>query len=166
VNILLSLDGVLSSEHYEANRIGAQIYYALKSAHRVTLYTSWSAEKADNWLAVNGIIEYDDLLTDEYDLVGEDLKKRQLTISRSRQAVELVVDADPSFCAWAFEQGVPALLFANTELMSVPNRPDAPKGMRRWDEIEAAIIKKNLAKTEQVTRMRAATNSIFEDDSK
>ena len=155
MNILVSLDGVLSSDSGEPIRSGVILYYSLSGNHRVALATSRTKADAEHWLLSHGIVGYDDLLDSSYSLEGEDLKKRQFTISRSTAPIELYVDADPEMVAWAFEQGVPSLLLAHPSYLRVENRPDAPKSIRKWGEITAAITRQNIAR---------ALNRRLEDD--
>jgi hypothetical protein len=110
--------------------------------------TSRKEEDAKQWLQSHGIINYDDLIDSSFALEGEDLKKRQFTMSRSRAPIEMYVDADPTMCAWVFEeQRVPAILFS---------RPDAPKKVRRWSDIEASVNRVNMARSEQAQRPKEA----------
>lgn len=155
MNILLTLDGVLSSESGEPNRTGVLLYYALNEGHRVTIITSKNKADAAHWLKSHGIIGYDDLVGDEIHLEGEELRKRQFLLSRSKSPLELYVDTDPSMCAWVFEeQRVPILLLAHPSYLPVESRPDAPQKIRKWSDIEAAIDKANVAKSEQAIKPR------------
>jgi hypothetical protein len=153
LNVLVSLEGVLSSDNSDnPNRAGALLYYALKTAHRVAIFTSWSKEQAENWLLVNGFVGYDELIDNRYDLIGDELSKRQITVARSRQAVETVVTAEPSLAAWVFEQGIPALLFAHPDTMGIANRPDVPSKMRPWGSIEDVITKRNIKRSQDASK--------------
>lgn len=157
MNILLTLDGVLSSESGEPNRTGVILYYALNEGHRVTIVSNKPKADAEHWLKSHGIIGYDDLMGDEVHLEGEDLRKRQFLLSRSKSPIELYVDSDPAMCAWVFEhQLVPILLLSHPSYSTVENRPDAPSKVRRWSDIEAAIDKANVAKSEQALKPREA----------
>jgi hypothetical protein len=148
MNVLLSLDGILSSESGEPNRAGVLLYYALNTNNRVAIITSRKKEDAEHWLFSHGIIGYDDLMSVEVHLEGEDLKKRQFTLSRSRAPIEMYVDSDPSMCAWVFEHhAVPTILLSHPSYIPVEFRPDAPQGVRKWSDIEAAITRVNVAKS-------------------
>ena len=120
MNILLSLDGVLSSDTGEPIRAGVMLYYALNISNRVALMTSRTTADAEHWLNSHGRINYADLIDRSFYLEGEDLKKRQFVMSRSRAPIELYVDSDPSMCAWVFEeQGLPAIMFMNPGYLPV-----------------------------------------------
>ena len=111
MNILVSLDGVLSSDTGEPIRAGVMLYYALNINNRVALMTSRKTEDAQHWLQSHGIINYDDLIDYSFNLEGDELKKRQFIMSRSRAPIEMYVDADPAMCAWVFEeQGIPIFI--------------------------------------------------------
>lgn len=148
MNILVSLDGVLSSDSGEPIRAGVALYYALNINNRVAIMTSRTTQDAEHWLQSHGIINYDDLVDASYHLEGEDLKKRQFIMSRAKAPVEMYVDSDPSMCAWVFEeQGIPAVMFLNPGYLAVERRPDAPKQVRKWTDIEEAINRVNIAKS-------------------
>jgi hypothetical protein len=147
LNILLALDGVLSSSSGEPIRSGVALYYSLNANHRVALATSRTKEDAEHWLLSHGIINYDDLIDVSFHLEGEDLKKRQFILSRSRAPIEIYIDSDPEMCAWVFEeQGIPALLFLHPSYLQVEARPDAPKSVRKWTSIIEAVDRQNVAK--------------------
>jgi hypothetical protein len=148
LNILVALEGVLCSEQKTPNRTGILFYYWLAANNRVALLTSWDKKDAEFWLMSNGIIDYAELIDDSYALLGEDLSRRQITIARSRQPIELLLTADPSLAAWAFEQGIPSLLFAHPDSIGIANRP----GMRAWGEIEEAITQKHIKRSLDVQK--------------
>jgi len=153
VNILLSLDGVLSSDTGEPIRAGVAIYYALNNGNRVSLFTSRTKADAEQWLFSHGIIGYDDLICEDVHLEGDDLKRRQFKLLRSQAPVEFYVDSDPAMCAWVFEeQQVPVLLLSNPLHAKIENRPDAPSKVRKWSDIEEAINRVNIAKTREYTK--------------
>jgi hypothetical protein len=73
-------------------------------------------------------------------------------MSRSRAPIEMYVDSDPSMCAWVFEeQGIPAIMFMNPGYLSVERRPDAPKKVRTWNQIEEAIDRINNHKSREAS---------------
>lgn len=149
MNILVNLDGILSSESGEPNRAGVVFYYALNAGHRVALISKRKRADAEHWLNSHGIIGYDDLVANEVHLEGDDLKKRQFTLLRSHAPIELYVDDDPSMCAWVFEHhAVPTLLLTHPSYIPVEFRPDAPQGVRKWDDIVEAIDRVNIAKSQ------------------
>lgn len=144
MNILLSMEGVLCADSGDPIRSGVILYYALNTSNRVAILTSHNEEYAKHWLASHGIVGYDDLLTDFYALSGEDLKRRQITISRQKSPVEMYVDADPDTCAWMFNQGIPAVLFMPPSYLRIDRRPD----MKKWADIEENINSMNVAKSQ------------------
>lgn len=129
------------------------LYYALNSNNRVAIATTRSKEDADQWLNSHGIIAYDDLVDSSFALAGEDLKKRQVVLSRSRAPIELYIDADPAMCAWVFEsQNIPVLLFMHPGFARVEARPDAPSKVRAWSEIEASVDRVNISRSKEALR--------------
>jgi hypothetical protein len=115
--------------------------------------TSRKTDDAEQWLQGHGIINYDELIDIGAHLEGEDLKKRQFLLARSKAPLEMYVDSDPSMCAWAFEtQNVTSLLFSHPGYVKVEDRPDAPSKVRKWSDIEAAVTRVNLAKAKEAQR--------------
>lgn len=157
MNILLSFD-VISSKSGDPIRAGVVLYYALNSANRVAIMTEHNEKYAEHWLHSHGIIGYDDLLTDFYALHGENLKKRQITISRQTSPVEMYVDTDPEICAWTFEQGIPTVLFMPPSYIAIDRRPDMPK----WADIEKTITEQNIAKS-QDRRLSHDTDLLWDE---
>lgn len=143
MNVLLVLEGVLSSESGEPIRAGVILYYSLNANHRVAILTEKTEEQAKHWLHSHGIIGYDDIVTDYYGLPGEDLKRRQITLSRQNTPVEMYIDADPDTCAWMFDQGITSILFMPPSYLRIDRRPDMPK----WADIERTITEQNIAKS-------------------
>lgn len=148
MNILLNMDGVLSSESGEPNRAGVILYYALADKHRTAIITSRKKEDAEHWLQSHGIVAYDDIMADEVALEGDNLKRRQFVLSRSRAPIEMYVDSDPAMCAWVFEtQAVPTVLISHPSHLPIEHRPDAPASVRKWSDIESAVDRVNVAKS-------------------
>ena len=58
-------------------------------------------------------------------------------MARAKGAVHLYVDADPAMVAEALRLGIPTLLSSSPSYARPEFRPDAPKGVRRWDDLMA-----------------------------
>ena len=153
MNILLNLHGVLSSESGDPIASGVMLYYSLNANNRVAIITSKNKADAENWLHSHGIIGYDDLVTKEVGIEGDDLTQRQFKMARHGAPIELYVDADPKMCAWVFEQQrVPTVLFSHPSYARMEHRPDSPSKVRTWADIEASVDRVNKARSED--RMR------------
>lgn len=148
MNILVALEGVLSSENKVPNRTSVLLYYSLVPNHRVAIFTSWSKEDAEHWLLSNGIIDYAELIDDSYALLDEDLSQRQITIARSRQPVELVLTADPVLTSWCFGKGIPSLCLAHSDSTPIRNQP----GLRNWNVIQETVTKRNIERSKEVSK--------------
>lgn len=76
----------------------------------------------------------------------------------------MYVDSDPSMCAWVFEQQrIPAVLFSHPGFAGVENRPDAPKKVRRWSDIEAAVNRVNTSRAEAAQRPKDTVAELWSD---
>ncbi len=148
MNVLVSLEGILTSENKSPNRTGILFYYWLIPHNRVALFTSWEKSEAEHWLLTNGIIDYAELIDSSCALLGEDLSQRQVTVARSRQPVELLLTADPALAAWSFESGIPSLMFAHPDSIAIPHRP----AMKAWKDLEDVIDKRNIKRSLDATK--------------
>lgn len=138
MNIVLCLDGVLRDATGGLVLDGIPVYRAMKQIGRVVLITDMDRPTAEAWCAINGLSDYDDLLGVEVLLdPDETLRHRQIARARALGQVHLYVDGDPSAVAEALRLGIPTLLSSTPSYARPEFRPDAPKGVRRWDDIVA-----------------------------
>jgi hypothetical protein len=96
MKILVELEGVLRGDTDAPISTGIIFAGTLSVHNKITFFTSLSRAEAEQWLNVNHIIDYDDLITSEVDLVGEELKERQVLLARSKGAVDMVITSSLS----------------------------------------------------------------------
>lgn len=138
MNITMSMDGVLRSETGDLIPEGLIMYRAMKVVGRVILLTSLDQKLADIWLVMHNMADYDDLIDNSVVVdPDEDLRLRQIAVSKTRGPIELYIDSDPATVAEALKQGMPTCLFSSPKYARLEFRPDAPKGVRKWDDIVA-----------------------------
>ena len=138
MNVVIALDGVLRNDVGELVLDGLPVYRAFKAVGRVILLTDMDRPAAEAWCAINRVYDYDDMLGPEVAIdPDEPLRHRQIAAARSRGQVHLYVDADPAMVAEALRLGMPTLLSSSPSYVRPEFRPDAPKGIRRWDELVA-----------------------------
>lgn len=138
MNTVLSLDSVLRSDTGELILTGIPVYRAFKAVGRVTLLTSMPQQSAEVWCMVHKLNNYDDLIDNSVALdFEEELKFRQLSVARTKGSIDLYVDGDPGVVAEAMRRGIPSLLFSTPQYIRPEFRPDAPKKIRRWDDLIA-----------------------------
>jgi hypothetical protein len=114
------------------------------------IMTSQTAQEVEYWLNVNKVVDFDLIVDSSVHLEGENLKERQITYARSRGAIDLFITSDPSLWAFAFEQGIPSVMFGVPSYLRPEFRPDAPRKVRAWTDIEKAIEKQNELRTKDV----------------
>lgn len=162
MHILIELDGVLMGRLNDEPIIpGILLTGQLSAYNQISFFTSMEPKAAHQWLDVNGIVDFDNLYDSSCALVGEDLKQRQILVARSRGSVELVITADPNVWVYAFDQGIPAMMFGVPSYLRPEFRPDAPKKIRSWDKIEEAIQQQRAIRT-QDARLNGAESVTFE----
>jgi len=155
VHIVVDLDGVLRGHRNDEPIMqGLQTVGALSSWNKVSFITELSKEAANQWINVNKIVDFDYLIDSSVGLEGEVLKHRQINHLRSKGAIDILITADPSLWAHGFDQGLACMLFGVPTYTRPEFRPDAPKKVRSWTDIEVSIAKQNELRTKdaRITR--------------
>lgn len=157
MQILVELEGVLRGQRDEPIAAGIILTAQLAAYNQIVFITELSQVEAEQWINTNKVVDYDMLIDSHISLVDEPLKQRQLKYARARGNVDLVITNDPAFWAFAFEQGIPCMMFGVPSYTRPEFRPDAPKKVRAWADIEAAIAKQNELRTKDVRLTRTET---------
>jgi len=147
MHIVVELDGVLRGSNEEPIGTGVIMTGTLSVYNKLTLLSSSTQKETKYWLDVNKIVDFDLIMDSSIALPDEPLAERQLNVCRSRGPVDLFITNNPTTWAYAFEQGIPSVMFAVPSYTRPEFRPDAPKKVRAWGDIEAAIEKQNSLKT-------------------
>jgi hypothetical protein len=153
VHILVDLDGVLRQGEKPIFP-GVVLTGTLTAYNKLTIMSATSREETQRWLDVHGIVDMDDIIDASVGLESEDLSQRQVTLARSRGSVDLLITGNPKLWVFAFEQGIPSVMFGAPEYSRVEFRPDAPKKVRSWSDIESAIDKQNALRTQDARLTR------------
>jgi hypothetical protein len=155
VKILVELDGVLRHTDDSPISTGIILSGTLSVYNRISYLVSETETVAKHWLDSNGVVDYDNIIDTSVSLHGEDLKQRQLNVAKTKGLAEMVITSDPNLWKYAFELGIPVVLFANPEYTRPEFRPDAPKTVRAWNQVEEAIKKQQILRTQDVRQQRA-----------
>jgi hypothetical protein len=155
MHIVVELDGVLRGhKHDEPILAGIQMVGALSAWNKITFITEMNAAEANQWVNINKIFDYDNLIDSSIGLVDEDLKQRQLKMARANGSVELFITANPKLWAVSFDLGIPSVLFGVPSYTRPEFRPDAPRKVRAWNDIETAVKKQNELRTKDARLTR------------
>lgn len=158
MHIVVDLDGVLRGHRNdEPIAQGIQVVGALSAYNQISLITSLSQAAAQQWLNQNKVVDFDTVYDSSVDLNDEVLKQRQIKLARAKGRVDMVITADPTVWVFAFEQGIPAMMFGIPEYLRAEFRPDAPKEIRSWDSIVEAVQKQNELRTKDARLVRTET---------
>lgn len=155
MQILVELDGVMKDSKGSPIIQGVLLVAQLAAYNQITVMTDMSQAEAVQWLDVNKVVDYDGLLDSSATLVGENLSHRQINLARSRGSIGLFITHNPSNWAYAFDQGIPSIMFAVPSYTRPEFRPDAPKRVRAWNEIEEAVKKQNELLTKDMRTSRS-----------
>lgn len=158
MQILVDLDGVLRGSNDEPIATGIQIVAVMGAWNQLVFMSSLTKDQTIQWLNVNKIVDYDRLIDSSVSLPDEELPHRQIRFARSTGNIDLFITNNPSLWAYAFEQGIPSIMFAVPSYTRVEFRPDAPSRKRAWADIEEAVNKQNALKTQdaRLTRYEGA----------
>lgn len=154
MHIVVELDGVLSGRNDEPISTGIIMVAQLAAYNQLTFLTSKNRAEVEQWLDINKVVDYDNLLDSSAGIVGEELVHRQLQLSRAKGNVGLFITNNPSNWAFAFDQGIPSIMFGVPSYTRPEFRPDAPKKLRSWNDIEEAVEKQNALRTQDARLLR------------
>lgn len=154
MKILVDINGVIRGQNGEPIGTGIVMVGTLSVYNTLTLMSSDRLDATKSWLDVNKVVEFDDIIDSSVYLEGEKLSERQLRHARSRGPIDLFITNDPGMWAFAFEYGIPSVMFGVPSYTRVEFRPDAPKRVRAWNEIEEAVERQNALRTNDKRLLR------------
>jgi hypothetical protein len=154
MHILVELEGVLRAPDDGLIPVGVLMVGTLTVYNQVTFITDLDKEQAERWLLVNKIVDFDNIIDSSVKLEDEDLRTRQITVARAKGAVDLFITGNPALWAFAFDQGIAAVMFGMPSYLRPEFRPDLPKKIRTWNQIEEAIEKQNVVRTQDARLSR------------
>jgi hypothetical protein len=157
MQILVDINGVLKGKDDEPISTGILMVGTLSVYNKLTFISGMTEAETKQWLNINKIVDFDRIIDASVHLDGETLEHRQIKVARSRGPVDLFITNNPSLWAFAFDMGIPSVMFGVPSYTRPEFRPDAPKRVRAWSEIESAIHKQNVLRTEdaRLTRTEA-----------
>jgi hypothetical protein len=157
MHILVDIDGVLRGQKDDPIPIGVIMVGSLSSWNVVTFMGSQPETEIKYWLDVNKIVDFDKILDSSVHLEGEVLAERQVNVARARGPIDLFITNNPKMWAHAFNMGIPSVMFGVPSYTRVEFRPDAPKSIRSWNDIENSIDKQNELRTKDARLHRTET---------
>jgi hypothetical protein len=157
VHILVEIDGVLRGRNNEPISNGIILVGQLSAYNTLSFMTELTTAEAEQWINVNKIVDYDYLIDSSVGLVDEPLGERQIRLARSKGNVDIFLTNNPTMWAYAFDQGITSIMFGVPSYTRPEFRPDAPKAVRAWSDIEAAVAKQNELRTKDARLTRGET---------
>ena len=154
MHILVDIDGVIRGKNSEPISSGSVLVGSLSAWNQVTFLSDTSEAETLNWLNGNKVVDFDRIIDNSFALHGEVLTERQIKVARSRGPIDLFITNSPTTWAFAFDLGIPSIMFAVPSYTRPEFRPDAPKRVRAWDSIEEAIDKQNALRTQDARLSR------------
>lgn len=158
MHVVVELEGVLlGAQKQDPISTGAKMVGALSAYNQITLITEMSTEECERWLNENKVVDFDNIIDKSVKLPDESLKERQLKVARAKGGVELFITSNPSLWAFAFDMGISSVMFGVPSYVRPEFRPDAPKAVRSWNDIENAIRRQNEERTKDARLIRTET---------
>jgi len=154
MQLLIDIQGVLKGPSDEPIPTGILMVGTLSVYNRLTFISPMTEAETNQWLNMNKIVDFDRVIDSSYHLEGENLTERQIKVARARGPVDLFITNNPKMWAFAFDMGIPSVMFGVPNYTRPEFRPDAPKRVRSWDDIEQAIHKQNILRTEDARLTR------------
>lgn len=154
MRILVEIDGVLKDRNDGVIATGLLMYGPLTAYNQIVLMTEMDSAEANRWLNINKIVDFDLIIDKSVYLETENLQERQIQVARSRGNVDLFITSNPALWTYAFNLGIPSLMFGVPQYLRVEFRPDAPKKVRSWDQVTEAIEKQNTLRTTDARLIR------------
>ena len=154
MRILVEIDGVLKDRNDGVIATGLLMYGPLTAYNQIVLMTEMDSAEANRWLNINKIVDFDLIIDKSVYLETESLQERQIQVARSRGNVDLFITSNPALWTYAFNLGIPSLMFGVPQYLRVEFRPDAPKKVRSWDQVTEAIEKQNTLRTTDARLIR------------
>jgi hypothetical protein len=155
MHILVELDGVLRGHKDEPIPQGIIAVAQLAAYNQITFMTELTTAEATQWIDTNKIVDFDNLFDASMTLVDEELSHRQMKAARAKGNIDLFLTANPKNWVYAFELGIPSLMFGLPSYIRPEFRPDAPKRIRAWSDIEEAVKKQNQLRTKDARMGRS-----------
>ena len=144
---MVDIDGVVKGANDTPIGTGIIMVGSLSVHNKLILMCSEKSDALKQWLDVNKVVEFDDIIDSKVHLEGEVLGERQLLHARSKGPIDLFITNNPSLWAFAFDHGIPSVMFGAPSYTRIEFRPDAPKRVRAWSDIEEAVSKQNALRT-------------------
>jgi hypothetical protein len=154
MHILVELDGVLRDQNDQPIPAGVILVSTLIVHNQITFMSSMNRERTEQWLDIHKIVNYDDIVDSSTALAGEGLQERQINYARSRGSVDTFITGNPKLWVYSFDLGIPSVMFGMPSYIRPEFRPDAPKKVRAWGEIEEAIERQNTARAQDARLSR------------
>ena len=157
MKILVELNGVLRTDTDAPIATGVIMVGTLTVYNKITLMSSLGRKATEYWLNSNKIVDIDDVIDASVALEYENLAERQINHARALGGIDLFITGNPNLWAYAFEMGIPSVMFGQPSYLRPEFRPDAPKRLRAWDSIEKSITEQNVKRTTDARLLRTET---------
>lgn len=137
---VITIDGVLrKTMGGQLVPEGRRLYVALASMGHVILVADGQADdQVTDWLELNGCVSHDFVW---WKPLHHGRAEHINRLRRNGYAIDMVIVANPQAAAELIEAGFNTMLFIHSAYAQPSWRPDAPKGVRAWDDVVTAAVR-------------------------
>jgi len=139
MSALIAIEGVLKTETGDPIPEGIKLFRILSEFYRVILSSDMDAKKTEHWLRSHMIVGYGEI----YDLnnfyMGQDLRMRHIDLAKSNGKVELFIDSDSDYCAYALSMGIPTIMFASPKFVR------STRNVKPWEDLQTEVDRQKEA---------------------
>ena len=141
MGILIDIDNVMRSPVNNAPiREGFALYHAMRGHNKIT-FLATNRARADHFLRNNKIMKYDDIMSTEDIVDGDDVWVRLIQKCRVGNSIEFLVTANLDLVQPMLERGLATLAFCIPSYLDHKFRPDSRGGIKTWDAITTEIAR-------------------------
>lgn len=136
---MIALEGVLKTESGDPIHEGIKLFRILSEHYRVVICSDMSPAATEHWLRSNLIIGYGEIYDNRFFFEGQELRNRQIDIAKSKGKVELFIDGDADYCAYALSCGIPSMMYASPKFVRLT------RSVKPWEDLTAEVEKQRQA---------------------
>jgi len=133
MSAIIAIEGVLKTETGDPIPEGIKLFRILSEFYRVVLSSDMDAAKTEHWLRSHMVSGYGDIYDSSTFFVGQDLRLRHIDVAKSKGKLELFIDSDSDYCAYALSIGVPTIMFAS------PRFVRSKRDVKPWEDLQTEV---------------------------
>lgn len=112
---------------------GIKLFRILAEHYRIILSSDMDSKKTEHWLRSNMIVGYGEIYDDKTFFEGQERRLRHIDVAKAKGKVELFIDSDSDYCAYALSLGIPTMMFAS------PRFTRTNRVVKPWQDLQDEV---------------------------